>query len=249
MMFRAVLSDASLLINSIPIIAEIIDEGNFIVDKESISLLAPDRTMVSVVDFKLLSPAFEEYKVDETVTLGLNLSNLTAVLKRAKIGDKIILELGEEKLIIRIKGTTSRRFEIPIIDVKIEKPPIDQLKFKTKVELETSVLEEGIADAEIIGDAVFFEAEDNIFRIFAKGDISSTMLEIKKGEEGILSIQANEKVRSQYPIDYLKKMIKAGKLSKQVVLEFDKDYPMRMDFKVIDKLQLRFILAPRISEE
>jgi proliferating cell nuclear antigen len=248
-MFKAVISDANLLTSSIPIIAEIIDEGKFIVDKDGISLLAPDRTMVSVVDFKLLSPAFEEYKVDEPVTLGLNLANLTAVLKRAKTGDKLILESGEGKLIIRIHGASTRTFEIPLIDVKTEKPPIDQLKFTTKVELETSILEEGVADAEVIGDAVFFEAEGSSFRMFAKGDVSSTSLEVKKGEEGVLSIEVSEKSRSQYPIDYLKKMIKTGKLAKQAVIEFGKDYPMRINFKVIDKLQMRFILAPRISEE
>ncbi len=67
-MFRAVLAEPELLKNTIPIIAEIIDEGVFKLDSNGLSLLAPDRTMVAVVDFKLLSTAFEEWKVEEPVS-------------------------------------------------------------------------------------------------------------------------------------------------------------------------------------
>jgi len=89
-MFKITLSDTRLLVNSIPIIAEIIDEGIFNVDQNSISLLTPDRTMFSVVDFKILSTAFDEYKVDSPVTLGLNMGHLTNVLKRVKQKDRLV---------------------------------------------------------------------------------------------------------------------------------------------------------------
>lgn len=248
-MFKATLSDVDLLRNSIPIIAEIIDEANFTVDKNGISMLAPDRTMVSVVDFRLLSSAFDEFKVEGSVSLGLNMSNLTSVLKRLKSGDKLTLSYDGKKLIIRVAGRSTRTFEIPLIDVKLEKPPIEQLAFNVKVHLDSSILEEGIADAEIIGDSVFFESDGKIFSAFAKGDISSARLEVKKGDEGLIDLQATEHVRAQYPLDYLKKMVKAGRLSPQAILEFGKDYPMRLDFRIIDKLQMTFILAPRVSEE
>ena len=211
--------------------------------------MAPDRTMVSVVDFKIFRSAFEEYSVDTPVSLGLNTSNLTSVIKRAKSGDKIILRSGEGKLIVELKGKSTRTFEIPLIDIKTEKPPIDQLKFTTKIEVDSSIIEEGIEDAEVIGDAVFFEATPESFKMFARGDVSSSTLEIKKGEEGLMSIEANDSPKAQYPLDYLKKMIKIGKLSKRAVIEFAKDYPLRLNFTVPDKMEIKFIIAPRISEE
>lgn len=249
MSFKAVLADVDLLKNTIPTIAEIIDEGTFNVDKTGISLLAPDRTMVSVVDFKILSSAFEEFKVEEPASLGLNMANLTSVLKRAKSTDKLEFVPGEGKLILKIKGASTRTFEIPLIDVKTEKPPVDQLAFKTRLELNAGVIQEGIEDAEIIGDAVFLEAGRDTFRMYARGDVSSTSLEIRKGQEGLLGITAPELVKAQYPLDYLKKMIKISKVAPTVILELGKDYPLRLDFKVTDKMQIRFILAPRISEE
>lgn len=250
MTFKITLSDTSLLLNSVPIIAEIIDEGVFKVNQNGLSLLSPDRTMVAVVDFRLLSSAFEEFKVDEDAELGLNLANLVAVLKRAKAGDTLTLQMGEKnRLEVIVKGNGKRRFEVPLLDIKTEKPPIEQLSFPGKVELETEVLENGIADADVVSDSVVFEAGPNSFRMFAKGDVSSAELELKKGDNGLLNITAHGTLKARYPLEYLKKMIKASKLSKQALLEFGNDYPMRIEFKAIDKVNMSFILAPRIESE
>ena len=94
-MFKIALSDVDLLKNSIPIISEIIDEGLFRVDQNGISMLSPDRAMVAVIDFKILSTAFDEFKVQGEDFLGLNMAGLSAVIKRAKAGDKMLLEREE----------------------------------------------------------------------------------------------------------------------------------------------------------
>ncbi|MBI4182218.1 MAG: proliferating cell nuclear antigen (pcna) [Candidatus Aenigmarchaeota archaeon] len=249
-MFRLVLSDIDLLKNSLPVIADIIDEGVFHFDHNGISLLTPDRAMVSVVDLKVLSSAFDEYKVEGTVSLGLNMANVAAVLKRAKSTDKLVLEYGKgDKLKFILEGSGRRTFEIPIIETKTEKPPVDQLAFEGKVELDTGIMEEGIADADVIGDAVVLEATEHDFKMRAKGDVSTAELHLTKGEPSLREIKVPKAMKSQYPLDYLKKMIKAGKLSKHLLLEFGTDYPVRLSFKSLDKMSLSFILAPRVSEE
>jgi len=251
MTFKMKLSDVDLLKNSIPIIAEIIDEGVFKVAKDGISLLSPDRTMVSVTDLKILSSAFDEYNVEADESLGLNMANFAALLKRLKSGDKLALESTGKanRLKMTVSGNGIRTFEVPLIDVKMEKPPIDQLQFNTKVELDSSIIEEGIADAEIIGDSVVLEAGPESFKMHAKGDVSSAQLELAKGNKCLLKLDVKGAAKAQYPLEYLKKMIKANKLAKQLVLEFGTDYPMRMSFKALDKMSLSFILAPRVSED
>ncbi|RLI98389.1 MAG: proliferating cell nuclear antigen (pcna) [Candidatus Aenigmatarchaeota archaeon] len=250
MAFKMVLSDVDILKNSIPIIAEIIDEGIFNVSKDGINMLCPDRTMVSVIDLKILSSAFEEYRVDEEEAMGLNMANLSALLKRLKPGNKLTLEsTGKGRLKLSVSGNGVRTFELPIIDVKIDKPPVDQLQFNTKIDLHSDVVEEGISDAELIGDSVIFEASPENFRIEARGDVSSARLELAKDDKSVVKYQSDGNAKSQYPLEYLKKMIKASKLSKNMSLEFGTDYPMRMSFKAMDKMQLSFILAPRVSED
>ena len=248
-MFKAVLSDVDLLKNTIPIISEIIDEGVFRVDQNGISLLSPDRAMVAVVDLKILSTAFDEYNAPQEEYMGLNLANLAAVLKRIRTGDKLVMEVPDKdnRLRLTIKGNGTRTFEVPLLDIKTEKPPIDKLNFKGRLEVESNIVEEGISDADIIGDSIFFEANGDAFRMYARGDVSSAEMEIRKKDKGILDLKAEGSIRAQYPLEYLKKMIKAGKISKQMILEFGTDYPVRMAFKSVDKMELSFILAPRVE--
>ena len=239
-----------MLKNSIPIIAEIIDEGVFKVDSNGLSLLSPDRSMIAVVDFQLLASAFDDFKVTGEDLLGLNLSNLVAVIKRIKTGEKVTLskEEGSNVLEFTMQGKGTRRFEVPLLNINTEKPPLDQLEFKGKIEMDSNILEEGISDADIVDDSVVFESNAELFKMWAKGDVSSSQLELKKGEEGLVKIEASESVKSRYPLEYLKKMIKASKFANKVALEFANDYPMRMVFKEMDKINLSFILAPRVEE-
>ena len=44
-------------------------------------------------------------------------------------------------------------------------------------------------------------------------------------------------------------MITAGKLADNVTLFFNQDYPIKIEYKVIDKLLLSFILAPRVEND
>ncbi len=248
-MSKVTLSSPDLLKNAVNIISEIIDEGVFSFGVNGLSLLSPDRTMVAVVDFKLLSNVFEEYDVQNQVDVGLNLTNLSNILKRVKSTDKLTINLAtKNKVELIVEGDGKRKFELPVISVSVEKPPIDQLSFTGRIDLESRVLESGVEDASIIADSVIFEAAPESFKLSAKTDTTSSQLELKKGDNGLLDLQTKEPIRARYPLDYLKKMSKACRLVNQVTLEFGTDYPLRLSFKEVDKLNLSFILAPRVED-
>jgi len=247
-MLKATLSNAEVLKNSVGIISEIIDEAVFTFDANGLSLLSPDRNMVAVIDFRLLSSAFDEYNVEKEVKIGLNLQNIVSVLKRIRGTDKIIFSMPKNKLELVVEGSNRRTFEIPVLDIKRDKPPIEQLDFTGKIDLESNVLEDGIEDALVIGDSIVFEANPTAFKVWSKSDTSSWQLELQKGQQGLLGVEAKGNIKARYQLEYLKKMAKACRLSKQVTLEFGTDYPLRLAFKEIDKVNLNFILAP-MSEE
>ncbi len=248
-MFRIVMNNGDLLKKSIPIIAEIIDEGIFKVNQNGLSLLCPDRTMVAVVDLKIPSSAFDEFQAEGEDEIGINMASLVDVIKRIKSTDNVIIQSGKDNRVsINLEGKGKRKFKLSLLEVKTENPPIDQLKFTGKVELRSDVLEDSIADAEIISDSLVIQASPNVFRITTKGDTSSTELELRKGEEGLINIEAADDLRSRYPIEYLKKMIKAAKISENATLEFGTDYPMRLGFADVDRISLRFVLAPRVED-
>ena len=46
-----------------------------------------------------------------------------------------------------------------------------------------------------------------------------------------------------------KKMISGSKLSEQTTLSFNNDYPLKLEYKLTDRLLLSFILAPRVDND
>lgn len=249
-MFKATLTETNLLRDSIASIAEIIDEGLFKVRKDGISFIAADRAMVSVVDFFIAAQAFEKYEVDAEQLIGLNIPNFLSVIKRAGTGDKLSFELKDAKLQVVIEGASKRRFLVPLLDLSVEEiPPVNQLEFKSKVQLKSDVLQSGISDAEIIGDSIILEATPERFGMIADGDVSKAELELTKDNASLIELSVPSEMKARYALDYLKKMAKAAKLSDSVTIEHGQDYPMRISFAAGDKVRLSFILAPRVTED
>ncbi len=160
------------------------------------------------------------------------------------------MELKDNKLEIIMDNSSKRRFTVPLLEISQEEiPPINELDFKAKVRVKTDVLKSGIEDADIAGDSVVFEANTEKFNMKAAGDITSTELSLQKGNKSLLDLNVTGSVVSRYPLDYLKKMIKAGKLAEETTIKWSKDYPMRLDFSSVDKVSLGFVVAPRVQEE
>ena len=62
-------------------------------------------------------------------------------------------------------------------------------------------------------------------------------------------MDVKEKVTGIYSTEYLKKMAKSSVLSDTAIIQFSSDYPLKIDFKSLNKLQMSFILAPRIENK
>ena len=249
-MIQIITKEPDVLIGTISTIAEIIDEGIFKLKKDGIYLTAADRALVAVVDLFISKDAFETYNIDEEQDIGVNITNLLTILKRGAQADKLELQVEENKMKVIIYSNSKRKFTIPLLDIGQEEiPPVDQLEYKVHISIKPEVLKSGIEDASIITDAVTFEVTDKTFKILAEGDITQAELELKEGEEGLLSLKKEENSRSKYPIEYLKKMIKAARIADTVNIHFSKDYPMRLEFKYGENYRLGFVLAPRVSEE
>lgn len=250
MTFKAVMSDPGLLKDSVATVSELIDEGIFKVDKNGITLLAADRAMVAVVDLKLPATVFDKFEVEDLQTIPINMTNFVSVLKRINPGEKLEIELKDKKLHIKMENGSVRRFTLPLLDISQDDiPPISQLDFAATAKIKSDVLKNGIDDAEVVSDSVVLKAVGSVFNMRATGDISSSELTLEKKNKALMDLNAKGEVQSRYPLEYLKKMIKASKLSDETLIQWSKDYPMRMEFKSLDKVSLAFVLAPRVSEE
>jgi len=247
---KLTLAEPKYLKESITIISDLVNEARFKITPDAIELVAMDPANVAMVIFKLLSSAFVEYDVKENVEISINLNNLKQILRRAKPNDILILELAENRLKVTLKSNTVRVFSIPIIDLEEKEQKVPQLTFPVVIKTTAAMLNEAIEDADIVAESVTFMAEPGKFTIIAEGDLSKAKIELKQDDNTKITVDSDEeKVKSKYSIEYLKKMINGSKIADEVIINFNKDYPLKLDYKSVDKVLLSFILAPRVEAD
>ena len=247
---RLALAEPSHLKESISIISDLVNEARFKITPNAIELVAMDPANVAMVVFKLLSSSFIEYDVQTETEIGINLGNLKQVLRRSSSKDVLTLELDSDKrLKIELKGATNRTFNLPLIDLDEKEQKVPDLKFPVSVRTSSSVLNEAIADVDVVGESVAFIAEPRKFTLQAEGDLNQAQIEIKEDDITKVTTSSDEKVKAKYSIEYLKKMINGSKISDEVLIQFNKDYPLKLEYKAVDKVMLSFILAPRVEND
>jgi len=247
---KLTLAEPLYLKDSVSIISDLVNEARFKVTKEAIELVAMDPANVAMVVFKLLSSCFTEYDISQDVEIAINLGNLKQILRRAGANDMLSLELADDnKLKIQLKGNTTRTFNLPIIELEEKEQKIPDLQFPVSIVLPSKTLNDAIEDVDIVAESVSFEAEPQKLTILAEGDLSQAKIEIKESDSNKIQAEGTEKVKAKYSIEYLKKMIGGSKLSNEVSIKFNKDYPLKIEYKTIDKVDLSFILAPRVEND
>lgn len=249
---KLVLAEPRLLKDSISVISDLVNEVTFKVDSDKIELIAMDPANVAMVMFKLVSSAFVEYNVDKPVSFSVNLDNLDQILKRAKPTDTINLELDSKnnKLKVQIKGESDRTFNLSLIDIDESEQKVPDLKFKVKAEVPSHIFNESVDDMDIVAESVALTAEASKLTVESEGRFNAARVEIPAGEGAVIKMDGkSDKVLSKYSIEYLKKVAKGAKLADVTVLQFSDEYPLKVDYKVMDKLVLSFILAPRVDSD
>ncbi len=244
---RLTLSEPKYLKESIAIISELVNEAKLRISRDGIELVAMDPANVAMVIFKLLPTAFTEYDIEKPADIAINLTNFRQILRRANPSDMLSLELDSNKLKIQLRSASTRTFSLPLIDTEDKEQKVPELTFPVSIEADATLFSEAIVDAEIVSESVSLIAEPGKLTLQAEGDLNSAAIEIKESESA--KIVAREKVKAKYSIEYLKKMVEGGKLSDKVVIQFNKDYPLRLTYSTVDKVMMAFILAPRVDTD
>ncbi len=246
---KLILAEPRLLKETVSILADLVNDVQFKIGKDKLEIIATDPANVVLVTFKLLSSAFVEYTVEDKEVICVNLDNLNQILRRLKGNDTLTLELDKKrnKLKIEMQGDSQRLFHLSLIDIEEKEQQVPELEFKSKVVMNSKMLEDAIEDVGIVAESVALGMSKDRITIRGDGNLSNAHIEFLKSEE--TEISTEDSVSAKYSIEYLKKLIKGGKLSDKVVMKWSTDYPLKLEYNLMDKLALSFILAPRISED
>lgn len=251
-MVTAKMADSKIWKTCVAAVGNLIEEAAFKFTPEGVKMRAMDPSHVALVDFELPAGAFAEYDVKQPAVLGINLAEMSKIMSRAKPQDELIFELDEEqnRLGLTFKGASTRRISLPLIDVREAELPEPKVQFTAKADVPAGVLQDGIKDAERVGDNVGFELTEKGFFVAAEGDKGTAELKLAKGDEALTKLDVKQPARATFNIKYLSDMTKAASASDIIEINLGTDLPIQLDFPVGEgKGRLRFLLAPRVESE
>jgi proliferating cell nuclear antigen len=249
-MFRLKVADARLLKDMANAISILVDEATFQITPEALRLRAMDPSRVAMVDFEWPKTIFDEYVCTEPSKMCLNISELLKLLKRAGKEEYVELALDEKtgRLQLRITGKYTRTFTMPLLEASEEEVPTPKITFNVRAKATTEGLRRALEDAELVSDHVRIEADGEKLVFQAAGDLMGATIELKKGSDALLDLEAKEPSKATFSLSYLSEIVKAASPTSDIVtLEFSTDMPIKLDFQQAREGKLVFYLAPRIE--
>lgn len=243
-----VLENPSLLKKSIDIISDIVLEGTFVFKPDYMELVALNSNNVVMVIFRLLATNFTKYDVEEDKQISLSLEHLSQVLKTCDDNSELQLLIKEDgKLQIISNSKSKKEFALALIDFaddNLQKVP--NLEFPVKIVTSSANLSNAINDLGFIEEGLALSVKNDVF--IMEGKTNSMAGKVEFLENVDVKNNSGSDILCRYSMEYLKKFSKADKLVKTVEMSFNSDYPLKIEYKILDKLLLGFILAPRGEE-
>ncbi len=251
-MFKVRIADAKLLRDMITVISTLVDEATFNISSEGIKLRAMDPSRVAMIDFEWPNTIFDEYLCDAPLKMCINVSEMLKLLRRAAKEESVELTIDEKtgRLKIAIKGRYDRNFTMPTLEAAEEEVPTPKITFNVRAKTTTHGLHQAIEDVQLVSDHVRIEIDNEKMTLRATGDLMGAVVELKKGSETLLDLEAKESSKATFSLSYLSDIIKnASATSDIATLEFSSDMPVKIDFQQPKEGRLTFYLAPRIEVE
>lgn len=243
-MFKAELTDSSILKTSFDAISSIVDEVQIQTDSEGMRLDALDRSHITFVHLELDADLFDEYICDEPENINIDTDEFMRILKRSKSNDRVIMSVDEGNFIITFEGEATRTFKIRLIDMEYDNPTPPEIEHPTTFEVPFSLLKDSINDIDIFSDKIALEVDSEKFVASADGDFGDASIEYIHGEK------IDEHVKSLFSLDKIREMLKADKFSDIAEIRLGDDMPLKLSLEMITgDGKLSFLLAPRLETD
>jgi proliferating cell nuclear antigen len=227
---------------SVEAVSTFIAEGNFRFNEKGIEFKAIDPSQIVFVDYLMKKSVFDKFEIEPNF-VGVDLVELNKVMSRALPNDRLVMNLTDSELLVRLEGDLIRAFHLPLIDLSEEEVNIPSYKFDAKVEIPGKVLKEALKDASLLGSSVVVKVNGKEFVLEARGSAGSLNIS-SKNSKGI-SVEAKQDVVSKYSLNFFQNLVKEADPEKKVVIELKTDSPMKVSYPIGEN-EIRFYLAHMI---
>jgi proliferating cell nuclear antigen len=253
--FELQMENSKILRTLIDTLSSIIDETEIQITEDAFLIKAMDPSRICLIKIEITKEHWDGYECSGDYTIGLNLDDLSKIMKRSSSKDTIKLSFAPEDQKIKIimesleKGKI-RTFSLAILDIDIEDVPLDNLlsiEYPTKWAIPTNFLTEALRDAEIYSEILNLQAIENEgLKFSAYGQIGE--MEYFLGIEDLIDLQVDEGAKGSYSVIFLKAVTKLSAITEELEMALKTDHPLKMIFSLLEGGELSFFLAPRVED-
>ncbi|KAI1718184.1 proliferating cell nuclear antigen [Ditylenchus destructor] len=261
-MFEAKLGQSALLKKIIEAIKDLVADAPFDCTETAMNLQAMDASHVALVSLKLENGLFEKYRCDRTFNIGLNLIELSKILKCAKNEDSCLVRYDEDdgdSITFTFEDVHGRKQDIiqKLMSIDAEHLGIPEQKYACVIEMPSVEFQRTCRDIGMFSDSLSITSAKTSGNIVfsGKGDSVTNTVTYSAGsatadddENEAISIVVREEVKVSYAIKYMNMFTKATSLSGRVRVSLSNNVPMAIEYGVEDNGYIRFYLAPKIEE-
>ncbi|KII67418.1 Proliferating cell nuclear antigen [Thelohanellus kitauei] len=260
-MFEATFIHSTIFKQLIDALKDMVTDVNIECTTSGIRAQAMDPSHASLACLKITTEAFETYRCDRNVVLGLNIANLSKILKSLEAGDVLSISYGKSENTVDFCITSKRmdkvaNFEIILININPESLAIPDEQADAEVTVPSSKFGQLCKDLATFGDTVQVTASKSSINFSSEGSLGTAKItlrqavDVDESDAGNVTIDCREEVDESYSLKFLSSFTKATPLAKNVTLNLFRGAPVCVEFKLNDGEwgQLKFYLAPKARE-
>jgi len=257
-MFEARLVQGSLLKKVLESIKDLVTDANFDCSSNGFALQAMDSSHVSLVALLLRNDGFEHYRCDRNMTMGMNLTNMSKMLKCADNEDIITMKADDAGDVVTFMFESPDQdkisdFELKLMDIDSEHLGIPDTEYAATVKMPSAEFARICRDLSSIGDTVTISVSKDGVKFATTGDIGQANItcrqntSVDKDNQTVIDLQ--EPVTLTFALRYLNSFTKATPLAPMVQLQMSKELPVVVQYLIADMGYVRYYLAPKIEDE
>jgi len=257
-MLEAKFEEASLFKRIIDGFKDCVQLVNFQCKSDGIIAQAVDDSRVLLVSLEIGVEAFQEYRCDRPVTLGLDLSSLSKILRCGNNSDTLTLIADDTPDHIGLvfednkKGRVAE-YVLKLMDIDADFLKIEELEYETTISLPSSEFSKNVRDLSQLGDSLSIAVTKDNIKFSTEGDIGSgsvllqPFVDMEKPQESI-KLEMESPVDLTFGAKYLLDIVKGAVLSENIGIRLSSEAPALFKYDLASGF-LQFFLAPKFNEE
>jgi len=202
---------------------------------------------------------FESYRCDSNVILGINITNLSKVMKLAGADDSITLQAEADPSFLKIKFENQKtgrctEFQLNLLSLDVEHLSIPDTEYHSLVTINSGEWSKICKDLQQLSESMTIATKDGAANLevdgqAGKGTISLVSNDDNERKEDCTTIEVDQPVTQQFALNYLNLFNKAANLSTFTKLCMHQAQPLVTQFEIDNLGVLKYYLAPKISDD